>query len=59
MIAQRIVAIALGYEDLNDHQTLGATRPSNWPPVASLTASSPGFAPDPLPPGEPDPPHRP
>ncbi len=22
MIAQRIVAIALGYEDLNDHQTL-------------------------------------
>src|SRR5512135_283296 len=24
MIAQRIVAIALGYEDLNDHQTLRA-----------------------------------
>lgn len=24
MIAQRVVAIALGYEDLNDHQTLRA-----------------------------------
>jgi hypothetical protein len=38
MIAQRIVAIALGYEDLNDHQTLRAD------PVLQLAA---GRVPDP------------
>ena len=32
MIAQRVVAIALGYEDLNDHQPYATTRPSKWPP---------------------------
>ena len=39
MIAQRIVAIALGYEDLNDHQTLATTRPSKWPPGGFPTMS--------------------
>ena len=39
MIAQRVVALALGYEDLNDHQTVRPTPPSNWPRAAPPTRS--------------------
>ena len=50
MLAQRITAIALGYEDLNDHQTLRAdpawrtastARPSSASPRSWSTSSSP------------------
>jgi hypothetical protein len=45
MIAQRIVAIALGYEDLNDHQTLRADPAlqlaAGRPPDDELTLASP------------------
>jgi hypothetical protein len=45
MIAQRVMAIALGYEDLNDHQTL-RTDPvlqlaAGMPPSEELTLASP------------------
>ncbi len=45
MLAQRITAIALGYEDLNDHQTLRADPAlqiaAGKPPDADLTLASP------------------
>lgn len=45
MIAQRVTAIALGYEDLNDHQTLRADPvlqlAAGKPPEADLTLASP------------------
>jgi hypothetical protein len=45
LIAQRITAIALGYEDLNDHQTLRADPVlqvvAGRPPEAELTLASP------------------
>ena len=55
MLAQRIIAIALGYEDLNDHQTLrdrprARSSPPGQAPEPDLAAR---LAPDPLPPGEP------
>ena len=48
MIAQRIVAIALGYEDLNDHQTLrGDPALQTGRRSRSLTASFPWLRPRP------------
>lgn len=45
MIAQRVMAIALGYEDLNDHQNLRADPvlqiAAGKPPEADLTLASP------------------
>ena len=40
MIAQQIVAIAPGYDDLNDHQTLPRILLSNWPRGGSGRAAS-------------------
>ena len=59
LLAQRIIAIALGYEDLNDHQTLRADPAlqlaAGRPPEPDATLASPA---DPLPPGEPRRPRR-
>ena len=45
MLAQRVIAIALGYEDLNDHQTLRADPAlqvaAGKPPEATALASPP------------------
>ena len=52
MLAQRIIAIALGYEDLNDHQTL-RTDPALQMAAGKAPTRSVGLASDPLPSGEP------